>query len=126
MAVDIQPLYWRFKVILLFTMFLSDVAIHCSLEYDNFGYGKEYVQALLSGVQIFIQVGVFVVIFSIMAETYPFQNGMLGFVKNEFGIVATIVPLYTAFTSCLVGYRVVSARRHTQYPLMNGNILCPK
>lgn len=107
-ATELQPSYWRLKVALLFAIFLSDVAIHSSLEYDEFGDGTEYLQALFSGVQILIQVAVFIVTFSIMSETYPFQTGLLGFIKDDFITVILIVPLYATFTSCLAGYRVVS------------------
>jgi len=103
-----QPSYWRFKIALLFVFFLLDISIHSSLEYDEFGEYTLYIQALFSGVQIFIQVGVFIVLFSLLSETYPFQNGLLGFIKDDFFTITLFVPLYATFTSCLVGYRIVS------------------
>jgi hypothetical protein len=103
-----QPSYWRFKIALLFVFFLLDISIHSSLEYDEFGEYTLYIQALFSGVQIFIQVGVFIVLFSLLSETYPFQNGLLGFIKDDFFTITLLVPLYATFTSCLVGYRIVS------------------
>ena len=83
-----------------------DVVCNSSLEYDNYGTNV----ALFFGAQIFVQISVFIVLFLILCDTYPFRIGLLRELISEFRPVLYCHPVYMLYTMGLGAYRNVRAR----------------
>ena len=83
-----------------------DVYCNSSLEYDNYGMNV----TLAFGGQMLIQIAVFITLFLILCDTYPFRVGLLKELLADFKPVRRIHPVYFLYTMALGAMRTVRAR----------------
>ena len=60
------------KTIILFGLLLTDLVFNSTLEYDEW---DSY--PTMFGIQVFIEICTFAVVFLMLCETYPFRVGLL-------------------------------------------------
>jgi hypothetical protein len=90
------------KVLVMVVMLSFDLGLNCSLDYDKFNenstkYPNNFLLGLL-GLQIIIQITIFLLLFLAMADTFLFRVGMLGLLLRKFYIVLFCHPIYIVFT----------------------------
>lgn len=98
---------------LAMTFFLAiDLGLNSSLDTDLFNdsyssKGKSTNLILgLAGLQIVIEITIFLVLFLAMADTFLFRVGLLGLLVKKFRTVLMIHPVYIALTIATGAYRV--------------------
>ncbi|KAJ8598653.1 hypothetical protein CTAYLR_003050 [Chrysophaeum taylorii] len=101
------------KSILLFGLLFTDLMMNSSLEYDDY---SSY--PTMFGIQLFVVLCSFVVVFLMLCETYPFRVGLIGALHAEFREVFWLHPSYFFATLFLGLFRIVqfpqlsAGRRH--------------
>ena len=97
-----HPLAFFVKGVLMVVLLCVDAFWNSSNEYDDYGTNVQ----LAFGGQLFIQVFVFIVLFLILCDTYPFQIGLLSELLADFKPVLGIHPLYILSTMALGIWRM--------------------
>ena len=98
------------KTIILFGLLLTDLVFNSTLEYDEW---DSY--PTMFGIQVFIEICTFAVVFLMLCETYPFRVGLLDALLAEFRSIFWVHPLYV-FWSLIVGiYRIFLGRQVSKY-----------
>ena len=98
------------KTIILFGLLLTDLVFNSTLEYDEW---DSY--PTMFGIQVFIEICTFAVVFLMLCETYPFRVGLLDALLAEFRSIFWVHPLYVCW-SLLVGiYRIFLGRQVSKY-----------
>lgn len=90
---------------------LLDLGINSSVEFDDFvGDSRDEdannVLVLMFGLQLVVQVSIFLTLFLMMGDTYLFRVGLLGVLAKQFLGVLLLHPFYIGYTMLLGGYRV--------------------
>lgn len=90
------------KVLAMAALLLCDLGLNCSLDYDSFNsspenYPNNFLLGLL-GLQVIIEISVFLLLFLAMADTFLFRVGLLGLLVRKFRVVLLIHPVYICFT----------------------------
>jgi len=90
---------------------LLDLGLNSSLEFDDFigantSADAKNILVLLFGLQLVIQISIFLTLFLMMGDTYLFRVGLLGVLAKQFMGVLLLHPFYVAYTMALGGYRV--------------------
>jgi hypothetical protein len=98
------------KIVVMIFFLAIDLGFNCILDYDKFNNefnnSKNRVLLALYGLQIVIEISVFLVLFLAMADTFLFRVGLLGLLIKKFRTVLIFHPIYLALTLALGGYRV--------------------
>ena len=98
------------KTVILFGLLLTDLVFNSTLEYDEW---DSY--PTMFGIQVFIEICTFAVVFLMLCETYPFRVGLLDALLAEFRSIFWVHPLYV-FWSLIVGiYRIFLGRQVSKY-----------
>ena len=98
------------KTVILFGLLLTDLVFNSTLEYDEW---DSY--PTMFGIQVFIEICTFAVVFLMLCETYPFRVGLLDALLAEFRSIFWVHPLYVCW-SLLVGiYRIFLGRQVSKY-----------
>lgn len=97
------------KSVILFGLLCLDLMMNSSLEYDAY---SSY--PTMFGMQLFVEVCSFVVVFLMLCETYPFRVGLIDALLAEFRLVVWLHPLYFMSTTFLGLFRIV------QFPFSGG------
>ncbi len=86
---------------------IMDLGLNSSLDFDTFNndLGKNFLLGLL-GLQIVIQISVFLILFLAAADTFLFRVGLLGILIRTVRYVLILHPIYMAFTIAEGVYRV--------------------
>mmetsp|Transcript_6799 Transcript_6799/g.10080 ORF Transcript_6799/g.10080 Transcript_6799/m.10080 type:complete len:218 (-) Transcript_6799:1417-2070(-) len=98
------------KSILLFALIGLDLTLNSTLDYDEY---SSY--PTMFGIQLFVQLCCFVVLFLMLCETYPFRVGLIDALLAEFRLAMWLHPIYFLFTIFLGLYRIV------EFPVISGN-----
>lgn len=101
------------KVVAMCVVLLIDMALNSTLDYDSYNdtyNGKAASRLLLGlyGLQVVMQIAVFLVLFLAMADTFLFRVGLLGLLIKKFRTVLLVHPIYFALTIACGAYRVRS------------------
>ena len=92
---------------------ILDAWCNSSHEYDYLGDNT----VLAFGGQVFVQVSVFIVLFLLLCDTYPFRIGLLRELLTDFRPVLYCHPVYFIYTMVLGAWRNVRAQsRRGQTP----------
>jgi hypothetical protein len=87
------------KAGLMLVLLCVDLAMNCSFDYDNLGLSdKVDFLVVVLGVQVVVEISVFLALFLAMAETFLFRVGLLGLLVKKFRLVLLVHPLYLALT----------------------------
>ena len=104
-----------------------DLGLNCSLDYDTFNshpdqYPSSFLLGLV-GLQVIVQITVFLLLFLAMADTFLFRVGLLGLLLKKFRFVLLFHPVYIAFTlaSGLVRVQRITNEHYTLAMLWNNN-----
>ncbi len=84
-----------------------DLALNSTLDFDVFNNNLEnnFLLGLL-GLQIVIQISIFLILFLAAADTFLFRVGLLGILIKTVRYVLILHPIYMAFTLAEGIYRV--------------------
>lgn len=90
------------KVLAMAILLAADLGLNCSLDYDTFNdqyltYPNNFLLGLL-GLQVIIEISIFLLLFLAMADTFLFRVGLLGLLLRKFTVVLLLHPLYICFT----------------------------
>jgi len=99
------------KVAVMMLAILCDIALGCTLdfdEYNNKNNGNLATRLLLGlfGLQVVMQISVFLILFLAMADTFLFRVGLLMFLVKKFRLVLCFHMLSMAATAACGAYRV--------------------
>jgi hypothetical protein len=80
--------------------FLSlDLGLNSTLDYDSYSEGKKgFIVLGLLGLQIVVQISVFLLLFLTVADTFLFRVGLLGFLLRRIRLVLFAHVLYFVIT----------------------------
>jgi len=87
---------------------LCDLGLNSSVEFDDFAptVGRKNILVLVFGLQLVVQISIFLTLFLMMGDTYLFRVGLLGVLSKQFPTVLFLHPFYITYTLLLGGYRV--------------------
>lgn len=71
------------KFILMCLFLIIDIALNSTLDYDNYDFSDRNLISGLFGVQVIVQITVFLILFLAAADTFLFQVGLLGILLRE-------------------------------------------
>lgn len=91
------------KSLLLFGLLFIDLLMNSSLEYDDY---NSY--PTMFGIQLFVELCSFVVVFLMLCETYPFRVGLIDALLAEFRAILWLHPFYFLFTTTLGLFRIIN------------------
>lgn len=94
------------KTLILFGLLLTDLVLNSTLEYDEW---DSY--PTMFGIQVFIVICIFAVVFLMLCETYPFRVGLLDALLAEFKAIFWVHPLYVAMSLAVGLYRIFLGRK---------------
>lgn len=95
------------KVIVMILFLIMDLGLNCILDYDVLN--DERPNNILLGVfglQVVIQISIFLILFLAMADTYLFRVGLLGIIVRTISFVLVLHAIYMALTIATGSYRV--------------------
>ncbi|CAM9961592.1 unnamed protein product [Chrysoparadoxa australica] len=111
--------WFRAKLVLMVVLVIADVVLNSSVEYDNYkeidttdvktgsSQGSEVTTlVLIVGLQLLVQVAIFLQLFVMMFDTYPFRVGLMGLLATQYKKVYLINTVYVFYTAALHSYRV--------------------
>lgn len=90
----------------MFTLLCVDLALNSSFDYDTLGISRADFLLVILGLQVVVEISVFLALFLAMAETFLFRVGLLGFLIKKFRFVLILNPVYLSFTIAAGIYRV--------------------
>lgn len=95
------------KIGLMFILLCVDLIMNCSFDYDNLGFtDKVDFLVVVLGIQVVVEISIFLALFLAMAETFLFRVGLLGLLMKKFRLALLIHPLYLALTIAAGALRV--------------------
>ena len=86
------------KILLMFTLLCVDLALNSSFDYDTLGISRADFLLVILGLQVVVEISIFLALFLAMAETFLFRVGLLGFLIKKFRFVLILNPVYLSFT----------------------------
>lgn len=95
------------KVIVMILFLIMDLGLNSTLDYDILN--DESANNILLGVfglQVVIQISIFLILFLAAADTYLFRVGLLGILIRTIFFVLCLHPIYMALTIAVGSYRV--------------------
>jgi hypothetical protein len=99
------------KIVVMFFFIIVDLGLNAFLDYDRFNdQNNNHANAThlllgLCGLQIVIEISIFLILFMSMADTFLFRVGLLGLLIKKFKLILIIHPLYIAITLITGLYR---------------------
>jgi hypothetical protein len=95
------------KMVAMVIFLVIDLALNSTLDFDVFNNNLEnnFLLGLL-GLQIVIQISIFLILFLAAADTFLFRVGLLGILIKTVRYVLILHPIYMAFTLAEGIYRV--------------------
>jgi hypothetical protein len=107
---EVQTQYGT-KIAAMVVVLVIDLALNSTLDYDSYNdqyNGRAASRLLLGlfGLQVVIEIAVFLVLFLAMADTFLFRVGLLGMLIKKFRTVLVVHPIYFALTIATGAYRV--------------------
>jgi Transmembrane protein 138 len=99
------------KLVAMVFFLCADLALNGTLDYDLFNNaydtksGSNLLLGLL-GLQIVIQIAIFLILFIAMADTFLFRVGLLGLLIRKFKMVLLMHPVYIFITALTGSFRV--------------------
>lgn len=115
------------KLVAMAVLLSCDLGLNCSLDYDAYNnhpsqYPTNFLLGLV-GLQVIIQITVFLLLFLAMADTFLFRVGLLGLLMKKFRGVLLFHPVYIAFTlaSGLVRVQLITNQHYDLTQLWNNN-----
>lgn len=99
------------KVAVMMFAIICDIALSSTLDFDKFNNnnnGNLATRLLLGlfGLQVVIQISIFLILFLAMADTFLFRVGLLMFLVKKFRLVLCFHVLNMAATAACGAYRV--------------------
>lgn len=91
------------KLIALTAFLLFDLILNSIVDYSYFTY---QINLGLSGLEIVIQITIFLVLFLGFTETYLFRVGLIGYLLKKFQSVLIIHPVYFTITIIDIAFRL--------------------
>eukprot|EP01041_Mallomonas_annulata_P001552 gene1552-2999_t len=99
----------KFKLLVMVILLLIDLAMNSSFDYDSYNNNTTNVDLnfplVLLGLQIVIEISIFLTLFLVMADTFLFRVGLLGLLLSKFWHLLILHPIYIAFTISAGSYR---------------------
>jgi hypothetical protein len=87
----------KFYVLVFFLCL--DLGLNSTLDYDGYSQGKKgFIILALLGLQIVIQISVFLILFLTVADTFLFRVGLLGILIRKIRVLLFFQILYFAIT----------------------------
>jgi hypothetical protein len=92
----------------MFVLLGLDLGMNSSFDYDpvHLSNGASDFLVVVVGIQIVVEISVFLTLFLAMTETFLFRVGLLGLLLKKFRAVIFVHPLYLAFTIAAGAMRV--------------------
>jgi hypothetical protein len=99
------------KVAVMMLAILCDIALACTLDFDSYNNsnnGNLATRLLLGlfGLQVTMQISIFLILFLAMADTFLFRVGLMMFLVKKFRLVLCFHVLNMAATAACGAYRV--------------------
>lgn len=99
------------KVAVMMTAIMCDLALSSTLDYDSYNNDNNAQLATrlllgLYGLQVVIQISIFLILFLAMADTFLFRVGLLPFLVRKFRFVLSFHVVNMAITVACGAYRV--------------------
>lgn len=95
------------KIVAMVFFLICDIGLNSTLDYDDYNQNADSSMLLgLFGLQIVVQISVFLVLFLATADTFLFRVGLLGFLVKAIRLVLFIHPIYFALTVATGAYRI--------------------
>ena len=92
---------------LMFVLLCADLAMNCSFDYDNLGFSNKVdFLVVVLGIQVVVEISIFLALFLAMAETFLFRVGLLGLLMKKFRLALLMHPLYLGLTIAAGALRV--------------------
>ena len=91
------------KIIAMTTFLLIDVVLNSIVDYNYYNY---QVNLGLGGLEIVVQITIFLILFLGFSETYLFRVGLINYLLQNFLSVLIIHPIYFTITIIDVAYRL--------------------
>ncbi len=87
------------KMVAMVIFLIVDLALNSTLDFDVFNnkLGKNFLLGLL-GLQVVVQISVFLILFLAVADTFLFRVGLIGILLRTVRFVLILQPIYLAFT----------------------------
>jgi hypothetical protein len=87
----------KFYVLVVFLCF--DLGLNSTLDYDSYSEGKKgFIILALLGLQIVVQISVFLLLFLTVADTFLFRVGLLDILLRKIRTVLIVQIVYFAIT----------------------------
>lgn len=101
----------NYSKILAMVLFLTvDLGLNSVLDYDLYNQNPvnsaTHLLLGLLGIQVAVQIFVFVILVTAIADTFLFRVGLLSLLLQKFRLVLLIQPLYLAMTLVMGSFRV--------------------
>lgn len=95
------------KMISMVLFLAMDLALNSTLDFDTFNnrLNPNFLLGLL-GLQIVIQISIFLILFLAAADTFLFRVGLIGILVRTVRYVLMLHPIYLAFTIAEGVYRL--------------------
>lgn len=98
------------KIIAMVLFLTIDLGLNSVLDYDLFNQNPinstTHLLLGLLGIQVVIQISIFVILFTAIADTFVFRVGLLGLLLKKFRVVLLMQPVYIAITLVTGAFRV--------------------
>lgn len=99
------------KILAMIVVLLIDLGLNSTLDYDVFndkynGHTATRLLLGLFGLQVVIEIAIFLILFLAMADTFLFRVGLLGLLVKKFRTVLIMHPIYLTLTIATGAYRV--------------------
>jgi hypothetical protein len=95
------------KVIVMILFLIMDLGLNSTLDYDVLNDQRANNILLgVFGLQVVIQISIFLILFLATADTYLFRVGLLGILIRTITFVLILHPIYMALTIAVGSYRV--------------------
>mmetsp|Transcript_22505 Transcript_22505/g.37603 ORF Transcript_22505/g.37603 Transcript_22505/m.37603 type:complete len:183 (-) Transcript_22505:609-1157(-) len=95
------------KVVIMILFLIMDLGLNSILDYDILNDQRpDNILLGVFGLQVVIQISIFLILFLATADTYLFRVGLLGVLVRTIQFVLLLHPLYMALTIAVGAYRV--------------------
>ena len=95
------------KVIIMILFLIMDLGLNSILDYDILNAERaDNILLGVFGLQVVIQISIFLILFLATADTYLFRVGLLGILIRSITTVLLLHPIYMALTIAVGSYRV--------------------
>jgi hypothetical protein len=95
------------KVLVMILFLIMDLGLNSILDYDILNDQRDNNILLgVFGLQVVIQISIFLILFLATADTYLFRVGLLGILIRTISLTILVHPVYMALTIGVGSYRV--------------------